>query len=120
MNLTFVVNNKEIEKRISLLRDEKEIGYCTYYLAGDEVQITHIEVVEGERRKGFGKELITTIIKKYSSKYSKCVLEVSERNSAAVNLYRECGFKEVGRRRKYYRDGSDAVLMEQFIANSKY
>lgn len=38
-------------------------------------------------------------------------LEVRAGNAAAVALYRRLGFEEVGRRRRYYADGSDALLM---------
>jgi len=41
-----------------------------------------------------------------------CILEVKEGNTAAVRLYRRLGFVEVGRRAKYYTDGSAALLMQ--------
>ncbi len=37
-------------------------------------------------------------------------LEVHENNLGAHNLYKKLGFRQVGRREKYYRDGSAAVL----------
>jgi ribosomal-protein-alanine N-acetyltransferase len=39
------------------------------------------------------------------------VLEVKARNTRALALYARNGFVEVGRRRAFYADGSDAVLM---------
>ena len=39
-------------------------------------------------------------------------LEVSEKNTAALALYEKSGFREIARRRKYYKDGSDAVVMK--------
>jgi hypothetical protein len=38
-------------------------------------------------------------------------LEVKAHNSRAIGLYRKHGFVDVGLRRKYYADGSDALLM---------
>lgn len=38
-------------------------------------------------------------------------LEVRTGNAAARALYAGAGFAEVGRRRRYYTDGEDAVLM---------
>lgn len=39
------------------------------------------------------------------------VLEVKACNKRAIKLYEKHGFHPVGLRRKYYADGSDAVLM---------
>ena len=39
------------------------------------------------------------------------ILEVSSVNQAAIELYRNVGFVENGRRPRYYSDGTDAVLM---------
>jgi ribosomal-protein-alanine N-acetyltransferase len=40
-------------------------------------------------------------------------LEVSERNAAARALYAAAGFAEVGRRRRYYADGADALVLRR-------
>ncbi|MFZ0615499.1 MAG: hypothetical protein WAN16_03490, partial [Chthoniobacterales bacterium] len=37
-------------------------------------------------------------------------LEVSADNLAAQGLYARCGFRTAGVRRRYYRDGSDALI----------
>jgi len=42
-------------------------------------------------------------------------LEVSETNAAARALYSRAGFAEFGRRRSYYRDGSDALCLRRVI-----
>ena len=38
-------------------------------------------------------------------------MEVRDGNAAARALYRSAGFAEVGRRRRYYPDGEDAILL---------
>lgn len=38
-------------------------------------------------------------------------LEVASRNAPALSLYQRQGFTVVGRRRGYYRDGDDALLL---------
>lgn len=42
-------------------------------------------------------------------------LEVRKSNIAAITLYLQCGFQEVGLRKKYYPDKEDALLMDYFI-----
>jgi ribosomal-protein-alanine N-acetyltransferase len=39
------------------------------------------------------------------------LLEVGARNLAALALYTDEGFVEIDRRRRYYRDDEDAVVM---------
>ncbi|MBK6684909.1 MAG: GNAT family N-acetyltransferase [Deltaproteobacteria bacterium] len=41
----------------------------------------------------------------------RLLLEVASRNTPALVLYQRQGFTVVGRRRGYYRDGDDALLM---------
>lgn len=45
---------------------------------------------------------------------NKILLDVSANNTAAINLYKKCGFTQNGRRPKYY-DGVDAILMKKDI-----
>jgi ribosomal-protein-alanine N-acetyltransferase len=39
------------------------------------------------------------------------LLEVAAGNKSAEELYRAFGFEEISRRRGYYADGEDAVIM---------
>jgi ribosomal protein S18 acetylase RimI-like enzyme len=39
------------------------------------------------------------------------LLEVSAGNEPAIALYEQAGFAEIDRRRRYYRDGSDALVL---------
>ncbi len=40
-------------------------------------------------------------------------MEVSVKNIPARGLYEKLGFRKVGIRKRYYPDGSDAILMEK-------
>ena len=42
---------------------------------------------------------------------SRLLLEVSENNEAAIQLYHKFGFRITGKRKAYYKDGSTALLM---------
>lgn len=44
------------------------------------------------------------------------VLEVKAHNVRAIRLYQRHGFQEVGRRRRFYADGSDALLMSRMTS----
>ena len=64
------------------------------------------------RNQGFAKLLLKELIN-ISKKY-KCntiTLEVNENNKPAIQLYEIFGFKEVGKRKNYYKNGDTAILM---------
>ena len=46
-------------------------------------------------------------------------LEVSTANKAALRLYKTCGFDTEGRRKAYYRDGSDALVLRRNLARGE-
>ena len=49
---------------------------------------------------------------------SRVLLEVSAVNSAALAFYADTDFVEIDRRRRYYRDGSDAVVMRRSLGRA--
>jgi [ribosomal protein S18]-alanine N-acetyltransferase len=46
------------------------------------------------------------------------LLEVSARNTDALAFYAAADFVEIDRRRRYYRDGSDAVVMRRSLGRA--
>ncbi|WP_254453743.1 hypothetical protein [Siccirubricoccus sp. G192] len=44
-------------------------------------------------------------------------LEVAAGNPAALALYRGLGFDRVGQRRRYYPDGSDALVLRRDLVS---
>lgn len=46
---------------------------------------------------------------------AKILLEVSAENEAALALYSDLRFEMVGRRKAYYSDGTDAILMTKYL-----
>lgn len=86
-------------------------GIAGMYIVDGEGQIMNIAVREAFRRRGIGRLLLNSLIFE-GKKRGACffTLEVSSENQAAIRLYEGFGFKEVGRRKNYYKK-SDAVLM---------
>lgn len=80
----------------------------------DEAEILTICVDPSERRHGLGRDLLDAAIHEVASQgAARILLDVSVNNLAACKLYQNAGFSETGRRRAYYADGSDAILMEK-------
>lgn len=77
-----------------------------------EGEILTLGIVKTARRSGLGAQLLAAAqeaARKAGS--TRLFLEVSDANAAAIGLYRGAGFFDAGRRRSYYRDGSDARVM---------
>ena len=102
-------------KRICLgvidLETTKLLGLCSAWLVTDELHITSIAVHPIHQRKGIGKSLILDLIKR-SNKFltNQIHLEVKETNETAKAFYKSMGFKIVGNRADFYKDGSAAIL----------
>lgn len=76
-----------------------------------EIEIFRIATLPNCRRLGSAKELILALFREFPKK--EFFLEVKESNEAAIGLYQSVGFIELERRKKYYPDGSTAVLMKR-------
>ena len=71
---------------------------------------------KNKRNNGFAKFLLNSLID--ISKEFKCktiTLEVNENNTSAISLYKHFNFEEVGKRKKYYKNGDTAILMTHKI-----
>lgn len=77
-----------------------------------EGHVLSIAVDPNYRRQGVGTALILKSMDMLRNNGSrKLYLEVKESNSAAREFYRKLGFREIGRYRRYYQDGEDAIRM---------
>ena len=88
-------------------------GYVVALDAADEGEILNLAVAEGGRRRGLGRALVQAIVAALSERGVRQVyLEVRESNAAARALYAAFGFKDVGRRKAYYRRPvEDAIVL---------
>jgi ribosomal-protein-alanine N-acetyltransferase len=88
------------------------VGFVNYWLVADEVHVLNVATDPAHRRRGHGRALVTAMVAAARAERARTMLlEVRASNAAAIALYEEFGFREVGVRRGYYDDGEDAVLM---------
>jgi ribosomal-protein-alanine N-acetyltransferase len=89
-------------------------GMILARLAADEAEILTVAVVPERRQQGVGGRLVNAAATEARTRgAARLILEVSTRNPAARGLYQRLGFAQVGRRRAYYADGSDALIMSK-------
>ena len=105
---------KEGIKVYGLSLSDLIIGICVFHVVLDEAQINFFAVDENYRKKGFGSYLMSHLIKKCKKlNINKLFLEVSHTNVTAEKFYSRFDFSTVGIRKKYYKDGSDALLKQK-------
>ena len=106
--------NKRGVKVVAIFLRKEIIGIYVVQTIIDEAQINYFSIKQKYRRKGYGSCLMSYLIKECeNSNLKRLLLEVSETNSIAEVFYRKFNFMTVGRRKNYYKDGSDAVLKEK-------
>ena len=87
-------------------------GYAVSMTLGDIVDLQRIAVRPGRRRAGLATDLLEDLLA-HTGGADRMLLEVSERNQAAVGFYAAHGFGRIDLRPRYYRDGSDALVLQR-------
>ncbi len=92
---------------------EKVIGLGCFWSILDEAHLTILAIHPNFQGQGLGKLLLGKLLKEAENKsLQRATLEVGENNKEALNLYQQFGFKEAGRRKKYYKKtGEDALIL---------
>nr|WP_288916511.1 ribosomal protein S18-alanine N-acetyltransferase [uncultured Lachnoanaerobaculum sp.] len=93
------------------------LAYIIFRVNMDEAELFRIATDKNSRNSGSAHELMNFMISNLRTmKVKKVFLEVRSKNTAAIRLYENYGFKKIGIRREYYSAPTDdALLMEGYI-----
>ena len=101
---------------VALSDDRRIVGYLVTLLAGDVVDLQRVGVHPDEQRHGIARALLQAALERARADGAdRMLLEVSDGNAAALAFYTAEGFVEIDRRRRYYRDGSDALVLCRYV-----
>jgi len=90
----------------SVLELEHLIGYGLMSVAAGEAQILNLCVHPDWQGCGYGRYLLEHLLDLARQKEVKSVfLEVRFSNEAAIHLYHQTGFNQIGVRKRYYPNG---------------
>ncbi|MEG4174299.1 ribosomal protein S18-alanine N-acetyltransferase, partial [Microcoleus sp. S13_C3] len=89
------------------------IGIGCLWAILEEAHIIMLAIHPQFQGQGLGQALLLALLKSACDRQlERATLEVRDSNLAAVSLYKKFGFKEAGRRKRYYEDtGEDALVM---------
>lgn len=93
--------------------EEAIAGYLCFWDIAAEVEIHNVATKPALRGKGVGQMLMDCVFRYIESHgVDSAFLEVRSSNHTAINLYKKYAFDVIDRRKQYYADGEDALLME--------
>ncbi len=98
--------------RVVCEEDGTVVGYVVTSTSADVADLHRVAVVPELRRQGLARELVAQArAAAAAGGAERMLLEVSSANDAARAFYAANGFVEIDTRTRYYRDGSDAVVL---------
>ena len=89
------------------------IGYCGTMVVADTADVQTIGVLPEYEGHGFGRAMLEQMHARASELGAeRILLEVRADNPRAQRLYERNGYRQIHVRRRYYDDGTDAIIME--------
>jgi [ribosomal protein S18]-alanine N-acetyltransferase len=93
------------------------VGYAGLFAVRDQADVQTIGVRPDHQRTGLGRRLLNSLLDEARRRGCREVsLEVRAENTAAIGLYERSGFEVAGRRRSYYGQGADAIVMRCWLS----
>lgn len=90
--------------------DELQSFVC-YRDVGDCFEISILATGLSYQKKGYQTKIIKYLQQVAALQNKSIVLEVHEQNQAAMQFYLSLSFNQINRRKSYYKDQSDAIVM---------
>lgn len=116
----------ELENPLSLWLVEEREGTVAGYVGSQSVlpesDVMNLAVAPEYRRQGIGRTLMKHLIESLHARgMESLTLEVRETNVEAIALYAALGFREVGRRPRYYVNPiEDALIMRKELRDADF
>ncbi|AFA48426.1 ribosomal protein S18-alanine N-acetyltransferase [Acetobacterium woodii] len=113
---SYLAETKNILSNYIVAEDKDQIiGFGGFWQIIDEAHITNIAVLASYRQKGVGQGVMAAMISRALEKGCvRMTLEVREDNQPAISFYLKNGFTREGRRKNYYGNGIDAIIMWRY------
>lgn len=99
--------------------DFEVVGYAITMLGGDITDLARIGVHPSRQREGIAAAMLDHVIDAAREDGAdRMLLEVSAVNPEALAFYAASDFERIDTRPRYYKDGSDAIVMRRSLATS--
>ena len=90
------------------------VGFLCSWLIRGELSILNLATAPQQQRQGIAARLLQHCLQRAEGLgLERAWLEVRDGNRPALALYQRFGFTAAGRRKKYYADGEDALVLQR-------
>ena len=97
--------------------NDKLVSFISFIILGEELEIHYLVTDNSYQKKGYADILLAYLIKNYQL---IMFLEVSIKNTVAINLYKKHGFAIINSRVGYYLNGDDAIILRRWFNGYNY
>ena len=99
---------------VILDKSKSIVGYAILGEKDGKGYLISIAIHPQRRNQGFATSLLKFLESKCNEKgFTEITLEVRVDNKKAIEIYRKLGFVEVEKKKCFYEDGADALVMEK-------
>jgi ribosomal-protein-alanine N-acetyltransferase len=96
--------------------DDAVVGYAGVFALAPEGDVQTIAVAPAAQGAGVGARLLGALLQEAARRQcAHLLLEVRSDNEPALALYERAGFEQISVRRRYYPDGTDALILRRRI-----
>jgi len=109
------LKRKEV-KSLGIYEGKRILGICVFHMIFEEAELLYLAIHPEFSRRGLGRALFEHVLNILKKNHIKTIfVEVSSKNRPAINFYEIFDFNTINVRKKYYKDGSDAILKAKLI-----
>ena len=98
-----------------ILKDNQVTGYSVALRTADSADLLNICIHPDEQQQGLGQQLFDEQLRVLDIK--EVFIEVRTYHYKALFFYKKLGFEAINRRKKYYSDGEDAIIL-RFVTDN--
>ena len=109
---SFLAELKIAETLICKNQTQEVLSFLSYRKSQFEIEIMVLATLPQYRNQGLQQKLLKQLLRSADHEKLEVWLEVHEKNSPAIELYKKNNFSQQGLRTRYYKDGADALLMK--------
>lgn len=116
LDYNFILNNisSPLSNYLLIEDDSIVLGYIGTMIYEKTCEVINFAVLKKYQKHGYGKKLLEYLISRMiENDFEEILLEVSQNNIVAKNMYYNFGFEQISVRKNYYSDGSNALILRK-------
>ena len=107
-----LLRRRDVDALIAVDDENHLAGYAVAWGVYDQGELANICVAEDQLGSGLAQRLLEDVLARLEARgITQVFLEVRETNARARRFYERYGFREVGRRRRYYVEPEEDALV---------